>query len=468
MNKKNKMRLAIALVSTGIFCIFFLTGCHTLKNMANQTSSQGPEKNVKGIESKDFTQFTSTIRPYRGDANSTYRLACYFQERKKYSLAVEEFKKAIRIDPTHAKAYNGLGVSYDKLGEFSLAVQAYKTALVLNPDLDYVQNNLGYSYLLQGDLGSAIEAFQNAVALNNGNKRYHNNLGLAYAKNGLFDLAFSEFRLASDETKAHYHMAQFYYQQGLYEEARIHFAKASTLNPDDTDTRKGLAASENLARISPSKTEQIAEPSPPPISAETHKAFSQEKEGTEPFAGVKVVEKNEKQQDSGIERPFTDVKVVEKNIEQWDSVIEIPVNKNATTARPLMLANIAIQDSIKPGAPDNEFDEKRPCTLSHISLEISNGNGVRHMARRVGQYLGEQGFNKPYLTNANHFNHPETMIYYRSGYLQDAYRVAKEIPGYQDMKKVARFQRPSTTVRVLIGRDMIPIASLFTNRDRIS
>jgi Tfp pilus assembly protein PilF len=354
------------------------------------------------------------------------------------------------------------------LGEFSLAVQAYKTALALNPDLDYVQNNLGYSYLLQGDLGSAIEAFQNAVALNNGNKKYHNNLGLAYAKNGLFDLAFSEFRLASDETKAHYNMAQFYYQRGLYEKARIHFAKASSLNPDDTDTRKGLAASENLARISPSRIEKIVEPSPTTVSTETRKEFPQEKEDTAPFTGVKVVEKKEKQQDSGIERPFTDVKVVEKNIEQWDSVIEIPVNKKPAIAKPVMLANISIQDSIKPVALENEFDEKRPCILSHISLEISNGNGVRHMARRVGQYLGKQGFNEHYLTNANHFNHPETMIYYRSGYLQDAYRVAKEIPGYQDMKKVDRFQRPTTTVRVLIGRDMIPIASLFTNRDRIS
>ena len=160
--------------------------------------------------------------------------------------------------------------------------------------------------------------------------------------------------------------------------------------------------------------------------------------------------------------------MVEKNIEQWDSVIEIPVNKNATTENPPMLAHIAIQDSIKPGVLVNELDEKSPYLLSHIGLEISNGNGVRHMARRVGQYLGEQGFNEPYLTNANHFNHSETMIYYRSGYLQDAYRVAKKIPGYQDMKKVARFQRPTTTVRVLIGRDIIPFASLFINRDRIS
>ena len=443
MNKKNKMKVAISLVLVGIFCSFFLTGCYTWKNMANRTTFQDSEKDVKGIETKDFAQFASTIRPYRGDVDSTYGLACYFQERKKYSLAVEEFKKVIRTDPTHVKAYNGLGVSYDSLGEFSRAVQAYKTALVLNPGLDYVQNNLGYSYLLQGDLDSAIEAFQNAVALNNGNKKYHNNLGLAYAKNGLFDLAFSEFRLANDEIKAHYNMAQFYYQQGLYEEAKIHFAKASTLNPGDRDTRKGLAAAENLAGISPSKTERIAEPSPPPVSAEMHKEFSQEKEVTAPFTGVKVVE---------------------TNIEQWDSVIEIPVTEKATTAEPVMLAHIAIQDSIKPGALDNELDEKRPYILGNIGLEISNGNGVRHMARRVGQYLGEQGFNEPNLTNANHFNHAETMIYYRSGYLHDAYRVAKEIPGYQDMKKVARFQRPGTKVRVLIGRDLMLFDPLFTNK----
>ena len=103
--------------------------------------------------------------------------------------------------------------------------------------------------------------------------------------------------------------------------------------------------------------------------------------------------------------------------------------------------------------------------LRGLNIEISNGNGVYRMARRVGSYLRKEGFDRPHLTNANHFNHLETKIYYRKGYLSKACGVAKKIPGYQNMEQVSRFKRPNTNVRVLIGKDMIPFDTIvFTNR----
>lgn len=88
-------------------------------------------------------------------------------------------------------------------------------------------------------------------------------------------------------------------------------------------------------------------------------------------------------------------------------------------------------------------------------IEISNGNGVKRMAKSTGNYLRKRGFSEMRLTNAEHFNHAKTTIYYRSGYLHYAYRVAQQIPGYQNMIKVEKFNRPGTGIRVLIGKDMI-------------
>ena len=103
-----------------------------------------------------------------------------------------------------------------------------------------------------------------------------------------------------------------------------------------------------------------------------------------------------------------------------------------------------------------------PAPLSEPAIEISNGNGVKRMAKRTGNYLRKKGFPKVRLTNADHFNHAKTTIYYCSGYLHKAYRVAQQIPGYQNMKKIEKFNRPDTKIRVLIGKDMVVFNTVLT------
>jgi hypothetical protein len=93
----------------------------------------------------------------------------------------------------------------------------------------------------------------------------------------------------------------------------------------------------------------------------------------------------------------------------------------------------------------------------NLNIEITNGNGVRHMARNVGAYLTPKGFNANRLSNAEHFNYPKTQIYYRKGYQQDALRLAKEIPGRQNVPNVIeQNQMMRRAIKVLIGKDLVP------------
>jgi len=192
MSNKLKKGKQINAVLVGLFCLLFLVACSELNSILKS----------KPLDEQDAARFVSKIRPYQEDKESIYRRACYFQERRKHKLAVLEFHRVTQIDPTHAKAFNGMGVSYDHMGQFDLALECYHKALAINPDLDYVQNNLGYSFLLQEDVDNAIATFKKAITLNGENKRYHNNLGLAYAEKGLHDLAFQEFKLAGGSLKA--------------------------------------------------------------------------------------------------------------------------------------------------------------------------------------------------------------------------------------------------------------------------
>jgi hypothetical protein len=90
------------------------------------------------------------------------------------------------------------------------------------------------------------------------------------------------------------------------------------------------------------------------------------------------------------------------------------------------------------------------------------------MATRVGVYLSDRGFLVLPPRNADNFNHPETRIYYCIGFLQDAYRVAQQIPGYQNMDKAEQFERSNTKIKVLIGKDLIPFDKIFIKTHRTS
>jgi hypothetical protein len=97
--------------------------------------------------------------------------------------------------------------------------------------------------------------------------------------------------------------------------------------------------------------------------------------------------------------------------------------------------------------------------IADAEIEVANGNGVTHMAKRVGNYFNTKGLKVSKITNAEHFNFRKTKIYYLKPYLHDAYVVAQQIPGWQNMKEVDAFNCENIKIRVLIGKDMIPYHS---------
>ena len=212
--KKRKMKHKgiKGLIVAAVFLVF-LTGCSTTQSMFGLLPFSDHSNMQSGLSNKDIADFGLSIRPARGNPDSHYLLAKYYQERGRHKEAIEELEKTISIDPAYAKAYNRIGISYDKLGNFPRAVAYYQNALALNPGLDYVMNNLGYSYILQGKYDEAVKSLQKAVDLNNRNKQYHNNLGLAYTKNHKYEQAMTEFRLAGNRKAAQYNLNSVIYEK---------------------------------------------------------------------------------------------------------------------------------------------------------------------------------------------------------------------------------------------------------------
>jgi Flp pilus assembly protein TadD len=393
---KGNVRIAAVIIVVLLLAVLVLglVSCMTLRNGKGAREIQPAKERRYPISDEAKQRVLTKSRPSQDSRDSLYNNACYFQRRGKHKLAIEEFKRALAIDPNYAKAYNGIGISYDFLGDYSSAIDAYEKALALDPDVDYVYNNLGYCYLLKGELNYAIAAFRKAISFNDQNKLYHNNLGLAYAERGDTELALIELKLAGDAARAQYILGQICYQQGSYVQAEEYFAEAIANDPSLTNAERYLKAASTLGKISRVQREQTPDIATGPGHEDN-----------------KPVLRNEN--------------------------YALVVGTNATQPA----------DHGIDGAP-------RP-SRHEIEIEVSNGNGVRHMAKRLGAYLTSKGFVRIRLTNARHFNYTTSRIYYLDGYLTEAATVGQNLPAYGSLREVKELSKARTKIRVLLGKDLI-------------
>ena len=196
-----------------------------------------------------MNRFVGSVRAARGNPDAHYLLGDFHQGRGRQREAITEFNKAIGIDPMFVKAYNGIAVSLDQMGEHERAQEYYQAALAIKPDLDYLHNNLGYSFLLQERYEEAAAAFEKADSLAGGQVgRIRNNLALANSalgKGGPDSVAAAPKHQALIEYAAANHLLK----NGGFEEARDHYRKALSLDPDLKAARKGTEVATLLADV---------------------------------------------------------------------------------------------------------------------------------------------------------------------------------------------------------------------------
>jgi Flp pilus assembly protein TadD len=432
--------------------VLFATAC---------TMFRTDEKTGYGKDMAGAFDYRGKLQAHSQDGESHYLMGRVFHERRQYRLAVEEFNMAVEIDPGNASAYNSLGVCRDMLGNYDKAMAAYSAALAIDPDLADARNNLGYSYLLQGRHDEAIESLKKAVALANDNQRYQNNLGLAYARRGDYGAAFIAFSAGGDMAGAHVNIAREYYRNGLFEKAAEHFASTAAMTPHDSPTRDGLAAANSLAQIlEAGPVEKNNDASPVQDVSIQATALEDETFFTIPDGAL------EEQEVAEIDQAV----LAEVNLDS--------VHRNAQSFYAAFVAPIRHLDESGVQTPENgslkkinevqakemlsaESADAAPSSKPRLKIEVANGNGVRYMARRVGNYLRGKGFIPMYLSNADHFNYKASSIFYSPGYLQDAYRLSKELPGLQSLEEVPVIKDGNAAICIRIGRDLTYHSSLF-------
>ncbi len=126
----------------------------------------------------------------------TLLLARCYLEIKDYKNSEIFFRKTIRVAPTIAEAYRGLGNVYMIQEEYDKAKQNFHKAIDLDGHDISTLNSLGLIYVKQGKYKEGIEMYLIALKVNNNDVRVLFNLGYAFERQKLYEQAFAYYNKA--------------------------------------------------------------------------------------------------------------------------------------------------------------------------------------------------------------------------------------------------------------------------------
>lgn len=98
---------------------------------------------LRNFDWKDpITFYTQTLRYAPDSARVHNNLAMAYSEKNMSSLAIQEYKKAIKLSDIYPQTHYNLGNEYLKLGHLDKAIKEYEKALEIDPDFFYAHKAL--------------------------------------------------------------------------------------------------------------------------------------------------------------------------------------------------------------------------------------------------------------------------------------------------------------------------------------
>lgn len=147
------------------------------------------------------------------------------------------WEDAAEKSPNKWRPHVALGVALTTAGLPEEAIQEFKKAISLNPQAGEAFLNIGYLYFVQGKFEEAIPFFQKAIKLRPRLAAVaHNNLGAVYLNLKKKDEAFKELQEALRKrpiyARPHYNFGLYYINTGEFDKAIEHLEKAIQIEPE--------------------------------------------------------------------------------------------------------------------------------------------------------------------------------------------------------------------------------------------
>lgn len=122
-----------------------------------------------------------------------YNRGQVFMSTGSFDKAIEDYSKAVALNPFYQEAFYNRGLAHEKIGRPGRAAEDYDRAIFLNPSNYRALNNRGVLFGATGSFEKAIEFFSRALTINPDFPDAHFNRGITYTLAGRGDLALADF-----------------------------------------------------------------------------------------------------------------------------------------------------------------------------------------------------------------------------------------------------------------------------------
>lgn len=150
--------------------------------------------------------------------------------------AIEDYTEAILLNPKCSDFHKNRGIISCELGDYRGAQADHSRAIQLDPNNHQAYNSRGFARLQMGDVPGALKDFTQAIELNPEYALAWNNRGDVYLESGNLERALEDYTLAAqlnlNNPKIFYNLGVIHYSLGNKEKALEDYNQAIQLKPD--------------------------------------------------------------------------------------------------------------------------------------------------------------------------------------------------------------------------------------------
>lgn len=300
---------------------------------------------------------------------------------------------------------------------------------------------LGRYYQGQNRYDQAIDAYKKSLAADSSFAEAHNGLGVVYSKTGRYDEAVAEFMDALQQSPqaAHIHnnLGYTHYLQGHYDESIQALKQALVLDPNNERALKNLNLAYEKAGVSDQAVQTVpdaADMGPASVKARIEADEAKTQDSWELKAADNKI--------AGRESSGLIIRASDARMEVVQIAPAVYQLQRHETAKSLKL--------------DTQLSQK-------TGIEVSNGNGVLGMAKKVGVYLRQSGYPASRYTNQKPFTVMKTQVQYRAGYQIAAKELQAKIPGQPRLVQ-RNDLREGINLKLVLGKDLVDDQAFFVGK----
>jgi len=173
-------------------------------------------QNIEKDEEKRIRILKEIARKYPKEKRAHYNLGIHHWNKKEFPEAVDEYSKALALDPNYGSALNGLGYTYADMGNYEKAIEYFDKYAAVTPGDANPLDSLAEIYFQIGRLDDSRKKYRQAIDVQSDYFEAYWRIAYVYALAEDYQGALEWIKNLIDEAPAPGILAEAYLWQAFY------------------------------------------------------------------------------------------------------------------------------------------------------------------------------------------------------------------------------------------------------------